>query len=365
MKLAYRILRKYRGYILPSHRRTFREIVARGQFQKGDEKKRFIFFDFSSSQIDIDAGRYTFALVRDFELAGYTACYRANFPFLSSMRYKRYKTLLLDGEFRVCEKAEEIPAGALAAVVTDRARVDASQAKMVHVSYEYRLPKFETDVILPFRVYPHLYPQLGELTKINLEQSRPWRAFFAGTITPRYGRDLLERNFGKMSRLAVLRVLEQGLAPEEIHVLTSIQDTVPLRPSFVMASSTFRVPQDKWFATLARADFFVACPGGAMPICHNIAEAMAVGAIPILEYPEYLDPPLKNGVNCLAFAGGDDLLRVMRGALQLSLPQIIAMRKAARLYYEQHLAPGLFARAMMASPEKELTLLFNNAHVRR
>jgi hypothetical protein len=364
MTLAYRILRKYRGYILPSHRRTFRETVARGQFQSGDERRQFVFFDFSSSQIDLDAGRYIFALVRDFEEAGYVSVYRANFPFLSSMRYKRYKSMLLEHEFRVCESVEEIPDGTLACVVTDRTRIPPVKAKLLCVSYEHRLPRNESEVVMPFRVFPQLYGQLAGLQP-DLESWRPWRAFFAGTITARYGKKTLEQKFGKMSRLSVLHAIETKLAPDEIHILKSERDAVPQKPSFVLASSSFRIPQEKWFAALARADFFVACPGGAMPICHNIAEAMAVGTIPILEYPEYLDPPLKHGVNCLAFTGPDELLGIMRRAFQMKATQIASMRKAARIYYERYLAPGLFAKSVMDAPQQELTLLFNAAQVRR
>ena len=363
MTLAYRILRKYRGYILPSHRRTFRETLARGQFQDGDERRRFVFLDLSSSQIDVDAGRYTFALVRDFEEAGFVICYRANFPFLSSMRYKRFKSLLLEREFRVCETAEEIP-GTLAAVVTDRTRAASGKAKLLRVSYEYRLPRHDGEVVMPFRVFPELYGQLSNL-EVDLETPRPWRAFFAGTITARYGRDILEKRFGKLSRLSVLGTLEKKLAADEIHILNPKRDGVPVKPSFILASSSFRIPKEKWFATLGKSDFFLACPGGSMPICHNVAEAMAVGAVPILEYPEYLDPPLKHGVNCLAFTGPDELLRIMRRAFVIKPAQIAAMQKGARQYYDKHLAPGLFARAVMESPQRELTLLFNAAQVRR
>jgi hypothetical protein len=365
MTLAYRILRKYRGYILPSHRRAFREAVARGQFQKGDEKKRFVYFDFSSSQIDIDAGRYTFALVRDFEEAGYASCFGANFAFLSSMRYKRYKALLLEREFRVCDSIKEIPHGTLTCVVTDRARFKADGTKLLRVSYEHRLPQKPTEVVMPFRVYPQLYSQLPSLSKIDLEKPRPWRAFFAGTITSRYGRKILEKNFGKMSRLSILHTLEKDLSAHEIHLLNSFDDELPQRPLFVRASSDFRVPLEEWFATLARADFFLACPGGVMPICHNVVEAMASGAIPILEYPEYLDPPLQDGVNCLAFSGPKELLGAVTRAFQSNSSQIAPMRRAARQYYERHLAPGIFANAVIQSQHPELTLLFNNAHVPR
>jgi hypothetical protein len=366
MTIAYRLLRKYRGYILPSHRRTYREVLGRGGLQRGDEKRAFVFFDFGSSRVDVDAGRYTFALVRDFEEAGFTSCYRDDFPFLSSMRYKRYKSMLLEREFRVCKSPADLPRGSLRLIVSDhKINSIAAAAKTLRVSYDRRLPTAPNEVTMPFRVYPGLYGNLTALGNIDREKERPWRCFFSGTVTARYGRTVLEKRFGKMSRLAILGTLDQRLDKSEIHVLVSDADAVPARPCFVRAGEAYRVPQERWFATLAKADFFLACPGGSMPICHNLVEAMASGAVPILEYPEYLEPPLRDGVNCLLFSGADGLLKTMRRALKMKPAQIEPMRKAAFDYYQKHLAPGIFAREVTSTPQKEITLLFNSPHVRR
>src|SRR5205823_2507023 len=53
---------------------------------------------------------------------------------------------------------------------------------------------------------------------------------------------------------------------------------------------------------IGACDFFLAPPGCAMPLSHNLIEAMSLGAIPILNYGDYLDPPLRDGVDCLAFS---------------------------------------------------------------
>jgi hypothetical protein len=151
----------------------------------------------------------------------------------------------------------------------------------------------------------------------------------------------------------------------EISFLVSDDEPVPARPCFVRAGEAYRVPQERWFATVAKADFFLACPGGSMPICHNLVEAMAAGAVPILEYPEYLDPALRDGVNCLAFSGPEGLLKTMRRALKMKPAEIAPMRRAAFEYYQKHFAPGNFAREAMARPERELKLLFNSPFVRR
>ena len=365
MALASRILRKFRGYILPSHLRTFREVIEAGRSQPGDEKKQFVFFDFTNPEIDLDAGRYIFALVRDFEECGFISCYRRNFPFLSNLRYKRYKSILLERPFRVCNSLSGLPTGSVAAVVTDRKRSRITGTKIIRVLYDERLPRNEGEVSMPFPVYPKLYEQLRTLKKIEVERERPWRCFFAGTVTEKYGRDILPTRFGKMSRLGILKTLKSQLSPTEVFEIESGAHLPRDGACVVLAGKSYRVPLEQWFPTLAQADFFLACPGGSMPLCHNLIEAMAVGTIPILEYPEYLDPALRDGVNCLAFSGAENLIPTARRALELKPEQIRRMREAVCAYFRHHLAPGLFARWLMKSPMHEIKILFKTPFVRR
>ena len=49
-----------------------------------------------------------------------------------------------------------------------------------------------------------------------------------------------------------------------------------------------RIKAEAALDALAKADFFLACPGVGMPLCHNLIEAIAAGAIPILQYAAYL-----------------------------------------------------------------------------
>jgi len=46
----------------------------------------------------------------------------------------------------------------------------------------------------------------------------------------------------------------------------------------------------------------------------QLIEAFSRGAVPILEHPEFLDPPLQHNVNCLVFHVPDELVNVMEHA---------------------------------------------------
>ncbi|NJO00632.1 MAG: hypothetical protein HC880_02130 [Bacteroidia bacterium] len=79
-----------------------------------------------------------------------------------------------------------------------------------------------------------------------------------------------------------------------------------------------------------------------MPLSHNVIEAMAVGTIPILEYPEHFHPPLEHGVNAIIFQGKDDLVNKVREVLQLSAERIAILRKNVVDYYQQNLIGSAF-----------------------
>jgi len=70
-----------------------------------------------------------------------------------------------------------------------------------------------------------------------------------------------------------------------------------------------------------------------MPLCHNLIEALAMGAIPILQYPQYMTPPLTDNVNCLRYQDAEDLIKVINTALQLSLADKRKLSDNAKNYY--------------------------------
>lgn len=77
-----------------------------------------------------------------------------------------------------------------------------------------------------------------------------------------------------------------------------------------------------------------------MPWAHNMAESMAVGTIPILQYTNWCSPPLTHNENCLAFKDAEDLQNVIELALEMAQEEIERMRKNVILYYEKHLSPA-------------------------
>ena len=309
--------------------------------------------------------------MRDFEALGFVPCYRRNFRFLATMQHKRFKRFLLDRPFHVCRSMAELPQGSVAVEVTDRRSFPESRThSQVRVRYEAAWPQAARAVPMTFFVHPIVYDQWLAYPGPDLAAARPWRIFFSGRVVGRkYGADLLSGKFGKMPRQQILRALEASLPADRLRRLLTAADleTGALQhPCFVWSDMTgYKIARPDWLGVLNRADFFLACPGTDMPLCHNLVEALSRGAVPILEHPEYLDPPLEHDVNCLVFHGREELLKTFDRVFEFSPEQIFRLRQGAYAYHQSHLAPGRFARRLLGLPYPRVDLLLNSYRTRR
>jgi hypothetical protein len=115
-------------------------------------------------------------------------------------------------------------------------------------------------------------------------------------------------------------------------------------------------PKD-WLPNLSKVDFFICPPGYVMPMCHNVIEAMAVGAIPIINYPEWLNPTLKHMENCITFEDKNDLVKKIQYVLDMGEQQVARMRHNVIEYYENYLNPGKFVNDIETRKENKITVL--------
>jgi glycosyltransferase involved in cell wall biosynthesis len=99
---------------------------------------------------------------------------------------------------------------------------------------------------------------------------------------------------------------------------------------------------------LANTDFHLSFPGMVMPWTHSVVEAMSMGAIPILQFPQLFDPPLRHGIDCIAFTGPADLADAIREALASSRERIQEMSAHVRTYYRSHLSPEVVVERLLA-----------------
>jgi len=364
LEAAYR---RIRPYLSPAYRRAYGEIASRGlgQHHSGEP---IVCCDFTNPAIDSVGGRYYFSLVRDLIDAGYFPVFVARRATLSTFGTSRMKSLLLKERLGVVASLAELKEPFF--LITDHdADIPANATQVIRVSYQWRVRREPGEVEFPVFVHPQITTRVALPYPYQVDAVRTARIFFGGnTEEGKYDKNVIRRIYGMLTRRDMLAVTGAAIGQESIH--RPVDGTAWLASTephaFVLCETQHcKIPQERWLDALARADFFLACPGVGMPLCHNLIEAMAAGAVPILQYAAYLPESLKHGVNCLSFHDPGSLRDVIDSVMDMSQEDIQKMRKNVQEYYDEFLAPGRFTRRLLCGPHRQRTLLLNAYRVPR
>lgn len=245
----------------------------------------------------------------------------------------------------------------------DKAIGKLSWHKKVQVRYDVFSPYwFRKPIIMPFPVHPvHTTPnlerQLGEYRSRKSDMS----IFFSGD-TKGYTRIRIRYPKAKLPRLEIINTILEHMDKEvlqvrDMYVLSRPQNAAYIKKCVIVDTNETWVDERDWLGYLARADFFLSPPGIVMPMCHNVIEAMAVGSIPITNYPEWFTPELTQMENCIAFDDHNDLIIKLKRALAMDEEEITRMRTNVLDYYETYLRPATFVRRIESSKENKITVL--------
>ena len=351
--------RAMRSFVLPAHGITYLTLKRRAA--RSNTHPPYACFDFSSTEIDACMGRYLFHLVRDFMHQGYMPLYRDRYRFLATMRYKKYKRKLLGLPFGIYRDIDQI--GGPHLLITDNAsKTSPAAMKTIRVDYGERRPADSREEPLPFFVHPHVQSHAAFPPTPDLAAERPVRMFFGGNTNPKkYAAGPVVDKFRMLARVEVLQQARTQVDDMDIFQPNHPTQLQRLNPVVFLCAETqrFRIPFETWLATMQQADFFLACPGAAMPLCHNVIEALACGTIPILQYQDYLHPALVNGRNCLTYHDRGSLAETIRVATTLPQSEVVTLRQGAHAYFREHLRPGALSRRLLTRPCDEVTLLLN------
>jgi hypothetical protein len=104
-----------------------------------------------------------------------------------------------------------------------------------------------------------------------------------------------------------------------------------------------RIPSHLWFTILGSVDYFLACPGIRTLDCHNLAEALAMGAMPILPFSDHWHGLFEHGQTALFFRGLDDLPAAIDLALKSPRPD----RSLIRQVYLDHFSLQAIANTLL------------------
>jgi hypothetical protein len=331
------------------------------------EGEPIVVCDLANAAIDAVGGRYYSGMVRDFIEAGFFPVFVAHLGTVSSFVMKGKKSFLLENRFGVIRSLKELQKPYF--LITDReGPAPAHATKVVRMVYEHRLCEGDEDIEMPFFVHPYVGARIKLPHPYRIEDPRMARIFFGGNTTEsRYSKDSIGETYRILTRRQVLDVATET-AGDGIHRPNNAVEWLAsseAHPFVMFETQKGGIPRDRWVDALANSDFFLACPGVDMPLCHNLIEAMAGGAIPILQYAAYLPTPLGNRVNALTFDDHESLREVIKTALAMSPEEVLRMRVNVHAYYQKHLAPGCFSQRLFSGSVTHKNLLFNAYRVPR
>ena len=340
--------------------------MARGLRERYDGE-RLVCCDFRNQAIDSVGGRYYFSLVRDLIDAGYFPVFTERRATLASFGTSQMKSLLLKERLGVIRSPEEFRQRYF--LITDGdGPIPLLAERAVTVNYDWRLCQQPDEIAFPVFVHPQITTQVQLPYIYQTCAARPVRLFFGGNTTAgKYDRNILRDRYAMLTRREMLEIARAAFPEAEIHRprdASAWLASADPHPFVLCETQHCMIPGERWLDALAKADFFLACPGVGMPLCHNLIEALAAGAVPILQYADYLPQPLEDGVNCLAFAEPAGLADAIRRATAMAPEQIRRLRENVRQYYDTYLAPGQFAKLLFTGTPRK-TLLLNAYRVPR
>ncbi len=328
-----------------------------------------IFAKFLTKEILAEMGRLLFSFLNPFALSGYRIKLADNLPPAALDKYGRMACSLPN-----VTVTDAVPADTSRMIYLfdkeDRALGARTWRKKVQLRFDVFAPYwFSQPILMPYPVHPvHDGPDLQERLRKYRVSERKMRAFFSGD-SEGYATNRIAYPKPKLPRLDVINTILQSMG-DEVMLVRGEQQLDSLCPSgyvnrlLIMDQSQPRIDERHWLQTLATSDFFLCPPGFVMPMCHNVIEAMAVGTIPITNYPEWLDPHLEHRKNCIAFDDKADLIDKLNQALRMDGDEIARMRRHVIDYYDRYLTSESFVRRVEASErDKVVVLMITDANV--
>ena len=212
----------------------------------------------------------------------------------------------------------------------------------------YSAPRGPDLFVLPYFAHPDFYQQgMADVARRLAGRAGPRAVtlFFSGTVDGEHY--AAAARFAILTRPPIIEHLEQRLAAAALAGLKARTELFTIHDVSPQARHRFTLPE--FLARLAGADFCLCPPGCGMPHSHNLIEAMAVGTIPITNYAQFMSPPLRHGVDCLAFETLDELDRVLELLATIDQATVTRMRQGVMDYYARYLAPPAAGERLLAA----------------
>jgi hypothetical protein len=311
--------------------------------------------------------RYLFQILRLFDSSGYSIHLYTKKPPSSFCRYE-YGRLIYN--IRNLSFVSKIPSEKRKHILcTDNINFKNGEGvwrKRIKISHDISLNRrdHEGALIIPYGMHPGIYEQNGHKKLESLRKnSKKIRILFSGRYGTNYDHSILQKQFGKLSRPQIIKLIKKRALSKIICSRAEFDKLFKNDYQCIFAFVDTKhtdVDQRKWMVALSRSDFFLAAPGDVRPMCHNIIEAMAVGTIPIMNYPEWFHPPLTKMKNCITFTNEVDFIAKVGVALSMDDRQIEEMKNEVVNYYDRFIEESAFIARLENVMDNEVELFFQS-----
>lgn len=355
-------VRRYRGVFYWQAYKQYKRWLLDQSYEIPNDMP-LVVFDFSHTRIDGPQGRRFYALFIYFVRAGYYPVLKENYLFLSNI-HKRYKAYCLDEQFSLTKSVNTLPREYV--LVTDRTNHSQLNARVIkRITIDYRPDYKGSDGCfpMPFPMFPSVY-RSGQDSYVAQARAKPklWKVLFGGdTQTQKYSQSTIADIYKKIPRARVLSILKSSLArslwfePRNQAELDGLVNK-PVNGLLVINTRDCKINATDWLQTIAKSRFFLACPGVRYPMSHNVIEALAVGCVPITQYPELFYPALEHDVNCLAYSNQQELIEVLKRAMDMQDQEVARLSSSAAEYYDRFLAPAATVQRILAHGDKHINI---------
>jgi hypothetical protein len=314
--------------------------------------------------------RYIYLILTRFSKAGY------NVYFYRNMDLRTYKRLGNDGklmfEIKNLKIVNKLPLDTSDMIcafdIINEGVLKKKWKSLVYVN-TFKPPFCQTGNVIwiPYFMYARNY-STGQDNAVNLyrRNKRKIKMLFAGnTDAQYYNSRRIKVNYGKMTRIEGVNTLlgvgdrvKCGESRKNFEEIMNIQGYVN-DCRILLTNEKFPIKLDEWFRLLSASDFFICLSGTDLPMCHNAIEAMAVGTIPLIGYPEWFFPPLEHKKNAIVYDGKEDLIRKFNEVLNMSPDEIKKMREHVVDYYEQYLSAESFIQKFESQRGQIFTIMLH------
>ena len=352
---------------------------AANQFKRLNDGKPKIVFILNEEKLYRDAdgsGRYPYLILNAFSEGDHSVYLFKRVDFRCFRRLSHYgRDIYYIKNLKVISRLPKDPESYI--LVFDNESLDPSVLKMgwkrrVYLN-AFKPPSWETGdyrMWVPYFMHMLMY-RFKEHQKLDIYRTgdKKIRVFFAGnTDKTYYDNPNLKVLYGQMTRIEGIRaLLELGDPVRRILDTNELKDKLT-SPGYrnnceIFETNRFTIRPEQWFGVLSRMDFFVCLSGTDLPMCHNVIEAMALGVIPIISYPDWFFPPLEHKKNAILYHGKEGLQKAVREVLAMDETVIRSMRKNAIAYYEENLSIATFVKRFSAKNDKLGTWILHPRYV--